>query len=123
MLPRCPLSMLLFLGALALTVWASVVVTTHMDGSSEMVGQYHGRLAGVHRPIPDGQFTSGHEITGNAEPPGFASELGQVSLHDDSSSPPTRGYFERARMLLYLLRLRHWRKAAHNDTSQADCRT
>ncbi len=102
MLPRRSLPMLLFIGALALVGWTSVVVKTHMDGSGEMTGQYHGSLAGVLRPVPDRQFTAGCEIAGNAVPP---------------------GYFERARMLLYLLRSRHWRKAAYSETSQADYRT
>lgn len=120
MLLRCSLPMLLFISALALAGWAFVIGKPHVDGSDEMVGQYHGPLAGLLRSLPDRQFTARHEIAGNAELPGCGRELHQASLHDDSGSASTPGYFERARILLYLLRSRHWRKAVYEETSQAD---
>jgi len=124
MLPRYSLPRLLLIGALALTAWAFVVVKSHMDGSSEMVGQYHRPLAGVLRRIPERQFIAGHEIASNDVPLRFGRGFRQASSpHGDGSSPATPGYFERARILLYLLRSRHWRKAAPNEPSQADCRT
>lgn len=112
MLLRCFPPMLLFIGALALTAWPFIVVKTHSDGSGEMVEQYHRPLAGVLRPIPERQFIAGYEIAGNAVPLHFGRRFRQASsLHGDGSSPATHGYFERARILLYILRSRHWRKA------------
>lgn len=123
MLLRCILPMLLCVGALALAEWAFIIVKTHRDRSDEMVAQDHGPLAGVLRRIPERQLIAGHEIAGNAAPLRFGSEFRQASLHDDGSSPATPGYFERSRILLYLLRSRHWRKAAPSEPSQVDCRT
>jgi hypothetical protein len=43
-----------------------------------------------------------------------------VAPQADSDATTTSGYFDRARILLFLLRSRHWRKAAHQDTSQTE---
>ncbi|MGY5776538.1 hypothetical protein [Rhizobium sp. LEGMi135b] len=123
MLLRRSLPMLLFIGALALTGRAFVIDKTYVGRSDEMAAQSHGPLAGMLRLIPEQQLTAGHGIAGNAELSGSDSELRQASLHDDAGSAPAHGYFERARILLYLLRSHHWRKAAPNEPSQADCRT
>jgi hypothetical protein len=115
MLLRRSLPMLLFIGALALTGWAFVIGKTYVGRSDKMAAQYNEQLAGMLRLIPERQGTPEHGIAGNAELHGSGRELHQASLHDDGGSAPTRGYFERARMLLYLLRSRHWRKAAHDE--------
>ncbi|MGY5800166.1 hypothetical protein ACXHMN_02420 [Rhizobium sp. LEGMi12c] len=115
MLLRRSLSMLLFIGALALTGWAFVIDKPYVGRSDKIAVQYHGPLAGVLHLVPERQGTAGHDIAGNAVLPGSGRDLYQASLHDGGGSTPTRSYFERARMLLYLLRSRHWRKAAHDE--------
>ncbi|OJY78908.1 MAG: hypothetical protein BGP09_23650 [Rhizobium sp. 60-20] len=120
MLLRYSVPVLVFIGALALTGWAFIIVENHKARPNEMGASNHGPLSGMLHLMSERQAATWHRVASNAVSAASGSEVRRAPSDDDGDARPTPGYFERARMLLFLLRSRHWRKLAHHETPQAE---
>jgi len=110
MLLRYAFPVPIFIGALALTGWAFPILKSHTVRPDEMATPYPGAFADMRHLTSERQDPAGYRIAGDAVPTGSGGEARQAPSRGDSNAPSPPGYFERARMLLYLLRTRHRRK-------------
>ncbi|MBB6484619.1 hypothetical protein [Rhizobium lusitanum] len=115
MLLRRFLPVLFAIGALALTGCVSAMMKTYEPPPAQIVILHYSPPVSL-RALDFGQHVHGwRKVAANAAP---AAPNRQVFPdRRDTDTEPKEGYIKRAKMLLYLIRSRHWRSLPYDQTS------
>ncbi|MFS8045854.1 hypothetical protein [Rhizobium sp. BR 314] len=115
MLLRRLLPVLLAIGALALTGCVSAMMKTYAPPPAQIVMLHYGPPASL-RALDFEQHVHGwHKVAANAAPTAPNHPISPDRRKTDPA--PREGYIKRAKMLLYLIRSRHWRSLPYDQTS------